>query len=197
MFFNSRFDLKVLHVWSHETWKTWKLKLKVKSLPREIEKFSSRLATFLAHVWASSTNKLRGITFGCRDFGNFHNCQFQGKDYTTSASLCVVLGKEALGFFNALARIIWVGDNSECDDDNGDNDETNLVFSEELNICVVLSVQASLRSRLCGARWGFHSILACLALAALPKCQILLYCKINPNHTALISSLAKSLFTDL
>ena len=37
----------------------------------------------------------------------------------------------------------------------------NKVFSEELNICVVLSVQASLRSRLCGARWGFHSILAC------------------------------------
>ena len=53
----------------------------------------------------------------------------------------------------------------------------NKVFSEELNICVVLSVQASLRSRLCGARWGFHSIPACLALAALPKCQILLYCK--------------------
>ena len=73
----------------------------------------------------------------------------------------------------------------------------NKVFSEELNMCVVLSVQASLRSRLCGARWGFHSILACLALAALPKCQILLYCKINPNRTALVSTFAKSLFTDL
>ena len=36
-----------------------------------------------------------------------------------------MLGKEALGFFNALARIIWVGDNSECDDDNGDNDEND------------------------------------------------------------------------
>ena len=73
----------------------------------------------------------------------------------------------------------------------------NKVFSEKLNICVVLIVQASLRSRLCGARWGFHSILACLALAALPKCQILLYCKINPNRTALVSTFAKSLFTDL
>ena len=73
----------------------------------------------------------------------------------------------------------------------------NKVFSEELNICIVLSVQASLRSRLCGTRWGFHSILACLALAALPKCQILLYCKINPNRTALVSTFAKSLFTDL
>ena len=71
------------------------------------------------------------------------------------------------------------------------------VFSEVLSMCVVLSLQASLRSRLCGARWGFHSILACLALAALPKCQILLYCKINPNRTALVSTFAKSLFTDL
>ena len=99
---------------------------------REIQNFSSRLATFLSPVWASSTNKLRGITFGCRDFGNFRNCQFQGKDYyKTSASLCAVLGKEALGFLNALARNIWVDDNGECDDDNeddfddGDNNEND------------------------------------------------------------------------
>ena len=127
---DSRFDLKVLHVLSHETWKTRKLKLKEKSLPREIQKFSSRLATFLTHVWASSTNKLRGITFGCRDSGNFHNCQFQGQDYKTSASLCVVLGKEALGFLNALARIIWVGDNGECDDD----DEGNLLAGDQSSL---------------------------------------------------------------
>ena len=32
-----------------------------------------------------------------------------------------MLGKEALGFLNALARIIWVGDNGECDDDDDDD----------------------------------------------------------------------------
>ena len=36
-----------------------------------------------------------------------------------------MLGKEALGFFNALARIIWVGDNGECDDDDDDDKVDN------------------------------------------------------------------------
>ena len=69
----------------------------------------------------------------------------------------------------------------------------NKVFSEELNICVVLSVQASLRSRLCGARWGFHSILACsgpgcsakmpnptlLQNKSKPHCSRLYFCQIS------------------